>query len=496
MSLLGEDFQLDTTDDEEEYQTLVDRAEVQRITGPPGTSRVVIKPKLSDIDKLDRERRDEVHRARWDLRSRKGELQKVDERRVRGDQRRKTVTPQQALGLAQEGKSDILDPYRREGGFDLGSPTMTTSWVNNVAFDATIISDTRPIYLKKIHAKNFVAPSDSPVVSMLQDNGVSRESGHQYAVFSYLVKKRDALVHAFPTLVLDVDLVASFHGVVKDVSSLQLFRVNFEKIHPVLVDNASIGKMVSIPSAGVSVFKEAVSLEDGPVAEVTGPNVRYTFRFDPQREVRKWLLTHVDFWLKRSHLMGKKDDEQEVYWRAEMLVNENKVDPLRLEVFAIEDPGSNPLDPLFYLEVRMNADRRTGLSLPLERDQSLRMSLFVSTDLVPGERSPGVRATRWVELTELGVSEDNTNDLFREIVGRAGDPQLTVLRDRTPREVDQDERDFSSNVAGLSESEIEWRFINDLNPRSESLFAIDSVLLGPFLMSSITEVIKDRRNKV
>jgi len=487
-------------------QDLVDAADAAQLTdAADGRERAARgRVSLREAERAERRRAADLRSARRALRRRDGTLQAVDERGVRGAQERDLLTPGQLRQLARDGELDRARVYRREGGFDASKARMTTSWVDNVRFTAALRSNTAPVAFGRVKPRRYVAPSNFPLAAVLLDNGVERGVGAEYAVFSRALDSRAAAIYSAPDLTLSIDLTAVYGRVARDPGSLQLFTLPMSAAHAVLLDNATLGNVVRLQKpVPIEVFKQKRTLADAPVAEVTGPNFRYSFRFDPAPAVRRWRLTFAEWWLKRSHLMGVRDADESVYFRAEIALNGVQLDPTRVHVLWNEDAESNALAPTLELEVYPGSDARTGRLLPLRRDQSIEVRLFASTRIVVTQRGDVARPTggktaprtRWVELPELSFKEANTNDVLRDAVPRRGRVNRTFRRARQPIDSSDAEAD---SARGLRAVDVEYRLVDDLDEfrRADDLLAIESMRLGPLSLSAVRQAVAEARRSI
>lgn len=499
--------------------------------------------RLREAERDDLQRRRELSQQRRALRARGGELQLVDERGVRDATKAPLLKPDDLRALRRDEQQEILRPYRREGGFDARANYMTTSWVRNVQFDATIRSDTAPIELRGVRARRYVAPSNPPIGVALGVDGDDRlaaggsgrvtsgdavaqqlsvgamRAGEEYAIFSYALRDdRDARIYSSPTLVLDVDLVARFDRVARDTNALHTspFRLAFgPEVHAVLEENGTAGNVVPLSTPRpLEIFKQAAPLSAAPVATVTGSNFRYTLRYDPAPAVRRWRLTFAEWWIKRAQLQEIPEADQQTYYRAEIYVNGQLLDPSRVTVLASEDGESNPLAPTVQLEIFPGEDARTGRMLPLRRDQSIEVRVYATTRIAVPPRSdvrrtvtrtaartqwtllPGASFQQFADEPLLSFFEDSTNELLREAVpARRGDVRRVFRRQRTPlADFEAVEERDGGGARGVSSGDVEWRLVDDYDEfRAEGDFlAIESLRVGPLSLAGIRQLVSTR----
>lgn len=451
-------------------------------------------PNENELEDLleDNKQRVTASKSRAKARDPSGPIQEVDARGVRGAQERKVLTPEQIVYLQRtlgiEDTDELLLPYRRERGIDLGREFMTTSWVENVAFDFSIRSDSAPIDLFQHPGRRFVTTSDMPIQRMMQDNGMRSAFGGEYAVFSYALRTVvDPLIRSSPKLVLDLESTATFGQVTRDFSSLGLFKIDMSLIHPILINTEFNGITVVQTSRGpVEVYKEQKTRSEAPFAEVLAPNVRYTFRYSPDRLA--WELVFADWWFRLSHVYGQADGDSRLYWRAEIDVNGETLDPLRAEVFMSIDPFSSPVDSDFTLTIYPSADSRTRAPLPLFRGQSIAIRLFVSNKIVPAKLLPSgvVSQTRWLPVPEMAFEEKNTSELVRRLASPLKRTASVTSKVTQPTNTVSSGND---NEIDLKVSKAKWNFTLDGSPTGDNLYALDSVTVGPFQLSSIYDYV-------
>lgn len=440
----------------------------------------------------DNKKRVTESKSRAKARDPSGYIQEVDARGVRGAQERKTLTPEQIVYLQRtlglEDTDEMLLPYRRERGIDLGREFMTTSWVDNVAFDFSIRSDSAPIELFQHPARRFVTTSDMPIQRMMQDNGMRSAYGGEYAVFSYALRTVvDPLIRSAPKLVLDIEATATFGQVTRDFSSLGLFRIDMALIHPILINTDFNGiTVVQTPRFPVEVYKEQKTRSEAPFAEVLAPNVRYTFRYSPDRAA--WELVFVDWWFRLAHVYGQSDGDSRLYWRAEIDVNGETLDPQRAEVFMTIDPFSSAIDSDFSLQIYPSADTRTRAPLPLFRGESIAVRLFVSNKIVPATRlaSGVVQETRWLPVPEMSFEEKNTSELVRRLASPLKRNTSVTAKVTRPR---NEVSSGNDNEIDLRVDKAKWNFVLDDSPTGDNLYALDSVTVGPFELAAIYDYV-------
>ena len=545
---VGEPGVLASTDDEGEYdegdlvaerdgESLIANGNDYLAPEVGGTGRAPLR--LREAERDDLRRRRDLAAQRRAMRARGGKLQAVDERGVRDATKAPLLKPDDLRALRRDELQDILRPYRREGGFDARAKYMTTSWVRNVQFDATIRSDTAPIELRGVRARRYVAPSNPPIGVALgidgdnrlaaggSDGGVAQQlsvgamrAGEEYAIFSYALRDdRDARIYSSPSLVLDVDLVARFDRVARDTNALRSapFRLAFgPEVHAVLEENGTAGNVVPLSTPRpLEIFKQAAPLSAAPVATVTGSNFRYTLRYDPAPAVRRWRLTFAEWWVKRSQLQEVPEADQQTYYRAEIYVNGQLLDPSRVTVLASEDGESNPLAPTVQLEIFPGEDARTGRMLPLRRDQSIEVRVYATTRIAVPPRSdvrrtvtstaartqwtllPGASFQQFADEPLLSFFEDSTNELLREAVpARRGDVRRVFRRQRTPlADFEAAEERDGGGARGVSSGDVEWRLVDDYDEfRAEGDFlAIESLRVGPLSLAGIRQTVAQRQ---
>jgi hypothetical protein len=477
--------------------------------------------RLDDAERDDMRRRRELSQQRSALRSRGGRLAPVDERGVRDATTAPLLAPDDLRALRRDEQQDVLRPYRREGGFDARARLMTTSWVRNVRFDATLRSDTAPIELRGVRARRYVAPANPPIGVALGVGGVAQQlsvgalrAGEEYAVFAYALRDdRDARIYSSPTLALDIDLVARYDGVARDTNALRSapFRLAFgPQVHAVLEENGTAGSVVRLDEPRpLEIFKQAAPLSAAPVATVTGGNFRYTLRYDPAPAVRRWRLTFAEWWIKRSQLQEVADADAQTYYRAEISVNGQLIDPSRVTVLASEDGESNPLAPAVQLEIFPGEDARTGRPLPLRRDQSIEVRVYASTRIAVPPRSdvlrdasrtdartkwallPGASFQQFADAPLLSFFENSSNELLREAVpARSGDVRRVFRRARQPlADFEATAERDGGGARGVAAAEVEWRLVDDYDEfRAEGDFlAIESLRVGPLSLAGIRQ---------
>lgn len=543
---VGEPGVLSSTDDEGDYDEgdLVAQRDAEALIADGndylsraagGTGRAPLR--LRDAERADLQRRRDLAAQRSRLRGRGGELQEVDERGVRDATKAPLLKPDDLRALRRDEQQEILRPYRRQGGFDARANYMTTSWVRNVQFDATIRSDTAPIELRGVRARRYVAPSNPPIGVGLGVDGDDRlaaggsgrvssgdsvaqqlsvgamRSGEEYAIFSYALRDdRDARIYSSPTLVLDIDLVARFDRVARDTNALRTapFRLAFgPEVHTVLETNATAGNVVYLNEPRpIEIFKQAAQLSAAPVATVTGSNFRFTLRYDPAPAVRRWRLTFAEWWIKRAQLQEVPEADQQTYYRAEIYVNGQLLDPSRVTVLASEDAESNPLAPAVQLEIFPGEDARTGRMLPLRRDQSIEVRVYATTRIAVPRRGdvrravantaartqwtllPGASFQQFADQPLLSFFEDSTNELLREAVPRRGDVRRVFRRNRVPlSDFEAAEERDGGGARGVSSGEVEWRLVDDYDEfRTEGDFlAVESLRVGPLSLAGIRQ---------
>ena len=490
------------TDDESgEEQAAVDELDALAL----GTDQPLKLPRrvtLGDVEDEELERERELAAERKGLRARGGTRQTVGEYGVRGDQQRELPSPEVVAKLREEGDLSLLEPYRREGGFDASRDTMSTSYQRNAEFRASLHSNTTAIDFGRLVPRIVKVSGASAIESFLLDDGVTRSSGGEYSLFIVQLDARDSPIYSVPDLELSIDMTARLGRVERDMRSLKLFTLSMQQAHAVLLDNATFGAPVRIAKpTPIEIVKQSVKMEDNPYAHITGANFRYTFRFDTTPEVNKWRLTAVQWWMRRNHLMGVRDAKSGVYFNATIELNGSEIDRSRVQALWTEDDESNSLAPSFELEIFPGREAFTGRLFPLVRDQSIVVRIEASTEiLVPQPQEPGTAPktparTYWEPLPELSFQIRNTSDLLRDAIPRRGRVNYTFRRDRVPLD-DADE--VLDSARGLTATDVEFRLADDEDEfrRDGELLAIDSFRLGPLSLSAVRQAVSEGRKKL
>lgn len=471
---------------------------------------------------MDHRRRTEQQRR--ELRTQGADLAEVDERGVRGAQSAPAPSMQFVEDASRRGDLEGMRAFRREGGIDVRKARISTSWVDNVAFSATIHSDSAPIVVARIKPRRYVSPANPPIAAALgtsrapQERVASLAPGEEYAVFAYVFKTIDGSVYSSPTLKLNIDLSATFDRVFKDLSNDLMFRLDMERVHVVLSDNGVSGATVMLDRPRkLEIFKQALPLDAAPVATVTTDSARWTFRFNSDPNVRRWQLTMAEWWIRRARLQGIEADNESSYFRADVLVNGRLRDPSLVQVIATEDPLSNPLAPTVDLEIYPGIDPKTGRHMPIRRGDSLEFRVYATTRITIPQRKgvpkqligpsggPAVREpeTRWTLLSGASFEEqidedmatylgDMNNELLKTAI-----PALGGLRHvfRTMRRAIVDgeaaEELDGGGARGVTAVDVEWRLTDEYDEFADAsvVMALESLRVGPLSVAGLRQTV-------
>ncbi len=484
---------------------------------------------LHKAEVLDLAHRRKIREARHELRQRSGTLHGVDERGVRGDQRAPVPSLAFVEDLDEHGDLHKLQPFRREGGYNMRTGTMSTSWTDAVRIDAVIHTDTKPIQLPQIQPRRYVTPSNPPVAAAIgsalgaEGRALSLPAGREYALFHHTLKRGDAAIYSSPTLVINIDMVATFGRVSRDMSSSQEYRLEMDRVHTVLEGNVSLGSTVTLDDEDqpgnkgqpVDIFIEATQLENSPVATVSGRLFRHTFRYDPSPGVRRWRLVFCEWWAKRAQFQGIDEKDENVYVEAEVFVDGQIRDPSIVSAIVTEDATTNPLAPTLQIEIFPGRDSRTGRLMPLRRDQSIEVRIKASTRIIPPRRKKSTvnpvtglpmgstRKTRWALLPgvsfqqeldddSVGFFVDSTNELMREAIPVFGGVRR-IFRVRRRRIVDTDmaEELDAGGARGLTVEDVEWRVVQDYDEfgAPDDVLSIESMRVGPISQAAVRQAV-------
>ncbi len=428
-----------------------------------------------------------------------------DARGVRGEQFAPIPDLDTQLELLRSGQDSVLAPYYSELGIGLDQPLLTTSWVHNVAFSAEIRSGGPRIDTGLLRPERRVTRADDPLALTVMPSG-RLTNGGEFAVFSYELGAGQRVRSSVRTK-LEVTLRAQFtHGdttVVKDLDAKQLgLTLDMAQVHPLLMSNSDNGRPVTTPSNDIVVQKSGQQLPFAPEAVVIKQPAVYTFRYRPSEN--SWLLTRLQFSLLRSQLQGVTDDTQARYFDPQWEVDGQPLDQRLVSALVIEDPASSPLDPQMYIEVFPLRSINSVAGLPLLPGQSHRVSIGVTSNLVPrslrtdpatGRRVPV--QTIYTPLPSLDIFLPDAQVLMAA-APRIGSP--AIYRVQVPRADKAARENFSSSELTLNSAPVQFTMLPSVQPDTGldtfSAYEIVSCAIGPFRASALQEALDDARSRV
>lgn len=427
-----------------------------------------------------------------------------DARGVRGEQFAPIPDIDTQLALLRSGQDNVLAPYYSELGIGRDQQLLTTSWVSNVAFTAEIRSGGPRIETGVLRPVRRVTRYDDPLALTVMPTG-RLTNGGEFAVFSYELGAGQRVRSSVRTK-LEISLRTQFtHGdttVIRDLDAKQLgLTLDMAQVHPLLMSNSDNGRPVTTPSNDIVVQKSGQQLPFAPEAIVIKQPAAYTFRYRPSEN--SWLLTRMQFSLLRSQLQGVPDDQQARYFDPQWEVDGQPLDQRLVSALIIEDPGSSPLDPLIFIEVFPLRSINSAAGLPLLSGQSHRVSIAVTSKLVPrtlrtdpatGRRVPV--QTIYTPLPSLDVFLPDAQTLI------AAAPRIgaSIYRVQVPRINKAARENFSSSELTLSDAPVQFTMIPSVQPDSTletfSPYEIVSCAIGPFRSSALQEALDDARTRV
>jgi len=479
-------------DKERTYADEVQDSELRRYND--NTAAVRIKPpRLRDAEEFLQGATDDARKERQTLKRYGRPLQVPDSRGVRGEQFAEAPSVDTQIALLRQGRQSLLSPYYNEATALQEGVLLTTSWVDNVRFDVTLVSNGPTIYFDNAPASRHVSAADEFIESTFDNNGMPNNGG-EYAVFACPLSATQRIRSA-PKQTIAVDVQASYTSnntrVVKTLRAAQLSLVlNMAEIHPILMTNADNGKPITTASGAV-VRKSGEQLPFAPTASVFKRPARYTFRYRPSE--RHWMLTRVDFALRRTQLQGVPDSQSMLYFDPRWKVAGEPLSQRLLTVIQTEDPGSNPLDPSVYLEV-FPLRRDTSLSgLPLIAGQSHEIELAVTTKLVPRkviDQTGKARRTLYTKLPSLDIKIPDAAALLRAAPRRGIETyRVSIVRPEKQKRID-----FTSSENSLHNAPVAVLVAPSVE--EESAYEIVALQIGPIVQSALYEAIDDSLSRI
>jgi len=473
------------------YEDSVQEAELERYLAP---SRVKVRPpRVSDAEDFLREREGEARAERRQVRREGRPYQVPDARGVRGEQFAEAPDADTQIALLRQGQQSLLAPYYNENGVQRDQLLLTTSWVNNVRFDVSISSNGPSIFIPQAPASRHVSASDEFIESTFAPNGVP-DNGGEYAVFAYELRATERIRSA-PSQRVEIDIQARYTtGTTRVVKSLRARKLglvlDMKDVHPVLMSNADNGKPVTTASGAV-VRKSGEQLPFAPTASVFKRPARYTFRYRPSE--RHWMLTRVDFAVKRYQLQDVPDSSAALYFDPRWKVAGEPLDQRLVTLIQTEDPASNPLDPQLYLEVFPLRNDTSVSGLPLLAGQSHRVEIAVTDKLVPRktvDQTGKANKTLYTRLPSLDIELPDAAALLRRAPSRG----IETFRVEIDRPVRSARRDFTSSENSLHNAPVSMLLAPSIEP--ESVYEILAMQIGPIRQSALYEAIEDSRSRI
>lgn len=436
----------------------------------------------------DAERRAERRQVRKDGRA----MQIPDARGVRGEQYAPVPDAEAQIALLRQGRISLLSPYHKESGIDREQVMMSTSWVDNAKFDISLTSSGPSIFIPDAPASRHVSPADEFIAGTFDSNGVP-DNGGEYAVFAYKLTATERIRSA-PAQVIEIDINAAYtHGNTKVQKRLRAkalgLVLDMRDIHPVLMTNSDNGRPVTTPDGAV-VRKSGEALPFAPTASIFKRPARYTFRYKPSE--RHWMLTRVDFALKRTALQGIADGKQTIYFDPRWSIAGEPLNQRQVTLVQVENPASNPLDPEVFLEVFPLRSDTSISGLPLLAGQSHRVEIRATHKLVPRKllnQAGTANSTQYTELPSLEVFLPDVAEILRHAPRDVESFTVDVSRASKER---RDE--FTSSENSLHDAPL--RLLVRPSVELDAVFELVSLQIGPIRQSALYEAIADSSSRI
>lgn len=448
-------------------------------------------PRLSDVERYVRRQTQRAKQRRRQYRKHGRPLRGSGE--TRSQQHAPAVTPERKRALEREGVN--LQPYYNENarGVPTDGKQLSTSWVDNVAFEFVLSSRGPSIRVSPALAKRVVRTEDG---FAFEADGVPQLGG-EFAVFTHSFDARD-VIRASPDQQLRVDLSARYTQdnitVERNIRSEELgVELDLRAVHPILMSNSDNGQPVVVKGAYAVVTKDGKLLPDGPRATVVRGGARWTFRYDPTR--RWWRLVRLSFAVLRHQLQGVATQDRHVYvdprWFVEGAALPQRFVNCRID----EDYGSNPLDPEIYLEITPITSDTAFQGVPLRIGQSHRVEIALSTQLLPRSAKSSnqlVSRTLYTVLPSLEIEIPEAADLLRRT-----SPSAAYWVEIDREQFDRERGNFTSSENTLHNTTARVKIARTLrDDASDFEYEIVALRIGPMRQSALREALKDKRRRI